>query len=72
MYTVVVTNLPPQCTEVELKAHFVRQLARMGLESTSKIASISLAFNNTNEILQSVKRGNIIKNKIKAVHVRDC
>ncbi len=69
MYTVVVTNLPPECSEVELKRHFVRMLAQIGQESISKIASVSLAFNNTSEILESMRRGDIIREKIKAVHV---
>ena len=69
MYTVAVTNLPPKCSEVELKGHFVRMLAQIRQESISKIASVSLAFNNTNEILESMRRGDIIREKIKAVHV---
>jgi hypothetical protein len=70
VYTLAVTNLPPECSEVELKAHFVRMLAQLGQESICKIASVSLAFNNTNEILESMRRGDIIREKIKAVHVR--
>ena len=70
VYTVAVTNLPPQCTEVELKEKFARMLIEQGQESICKIASVSLAFNNTNEILESMRRGDIIREKIKAVHVR--
>jgi hypothetical protein len=54
---------------VELKRHFVRMLAQIGQESISKIASVSVAFNNTSEILESMRRGDIIREKIKAVHV---
>ena len=64
MFTVTVSNLPAECSEEELIAHFT------SVCPTHKIANISMAYNNAQEIEECTKRGDIIRAKVRAVHVR--
>jgi exosome complex RNA-binding protein Csl4 len=63
MFTVTVTHLPPECSEEELIAHLGK------ICPGHKIANISLAFDNAHEIEECTKRGDIIRAKVRAVHV---
>lgn len=63
MFTVTVSRLPDDCTEEELIAHFGK------ICPTHKIANISMAFDNRQEIEEASKRGDIIRAKVRAVHV---
>lgn len=65
MYTIVVSNLPPDVTEVDLLNHFGSIVGRK-----DAISCISLAYNNEDEIELCKKRGDIIRKKIILVHVR--
>lgn len=63
MYTVTVSRLPDECSEDELIAHFAKICPQ------HKIANISMAFDNRQEIEEASKRGDIIRAKVRAVHV---
>lgn len=63
MFTVTVSNLPEECSEEELIAHFNKICPQ------HKIANISMAYNNAQEIEECVKRGDLIRGKVRAVHV---
>lgn len=63
MFTIMVSNLPPDVTEEELIEHFGK------LCKDKKIASISLAYDNIEEIKECMHRGSIIKSKVREVHV---
>lgn len=65
MYTIVVSNLPQDVTEVDLLNHFGSIVGRK-----DAISCISLAYNNEDEIELCKKRGDIIRKKIILVHVR--
>jgi Zn ribbon nucleic-acid-binding protein len=63
MFTVTVSHLPKECTEEEIIAHFG------AICPTHKISNISMAFDNAREIEECVKRGDIIRSKVRSVHV---
>eukprot|EP01038_Epipyxis_sp_PR26KG_P011217 gene11217-15051_t len=63
MYSVVVTNLPEDCTEEEVAEHFMKVLGE-----NHKVFSVSIAFDNVDEIKACQDRGHIIKEKIRSVH----
>lgn len=64
MFTVTVSRLPRECTEDEIIAHFG------ALCPQHKIANVSMAFDNAKEIEECTKRGDLIRAKVRAVHVR--
>ena len=79
MYTLMVTGLPPDVTEEEIIEHF-NSLVRSSynrhsttiLKSSNvdySIAAVSLAFDNVKEIEECINRGDIVRSKIKLVHV---
>jgi hypothetical protein len=63
MFTVTVSRLPEDCTEEEITAHFGT------ICPAHKIANISMAFDNRLEIEECTKRGDLIRAKVRAVHV---
>jgi exosome complex RNA-binding protein Csl4 len=63
MFTVTVSRLPEDCTEEEITAHFGT------ICPSHKIANISMAFDNRLEIEECTKRGDLIRAKVRAVHV---
>lgn len=63
MFTVTVSNLPEDCTEEDLVEHFGKICPQ------HKIANVSMAYDNAREIEECVKRGDIIRAKVRAVHV---
>lgn len=63
MFTVTVSHLPRECTEEEIIAHFG------AICPSHKIANISMAFDNAREIEECAKRGDIIRTKVRSVHV---
>ena len=65
MFTVTLSRLPEVCSEEEIIAHLG------SVVPGHKIANISLAFDNAQEIEECAKRGDIIRAKVRAVHVRE-
>lgn len=65
MYTIRVSNLQPDVTEVDLLNHFGKIVGRK-----DAITNISMAYNNEEEIKVCRQRGDIIRQKIRLVHVR--
>ena len=63
MFTVTISHLPPECTEEDIISHFKK------LAPTHKIANVSMAYDNAKEIEECTKRGDIIRAKVRAVHV---
>lgn len=79
MYTIMVSGLPGDVTEEEVIDHFnsliktsyQRQSATiLGSSNVDySIAAVSFAFNNVEEIDECINRGDIIRAKIRLVHV---
>lgn len=63
MFTLSVSGLPEDVTEEELIDHFQRLLG-----DEHSIVSVSLAYNNIQEIQECISRGNIIRSKVRLVH----
>jgi hypothetical protein len=64
MYSIAVGNLPATVTEDELITHFSKLLKC----SPDVITNVALAYNNQEEIQTCFERGELIKQKIQAVH----
>jgi RNA recognition motif-containing protein len=64
MYTIAVSNLPSKVTEIDLLNHFGKIVGRK-----DAVTNISLAYNNEDEIEICRQRGDIIREKIRIVHV---
>eukprot|EP01038_Epipyxis_sp_PR26KG_P011622 gene11622-15564_t len=63
MFTLMVSNIPNDCTEEEILYHFYNILG-----SEHKIFSVSIAYDNIYELDQCRVRGDLIRAKIKLVH----
>ena len=63
MFTVTLSRLPKDCTQEDIIAHF-RKICPQ-----HKIANVSMAFDNAKEIEECTNRGNLIRAKVRAVHV---
>lgn len=72
MYTIEVSHLPSDATEDEVASFFENMLVSGGTYTTKKqrVVSVSLAFDNIEEIETCKKRGDLIRNKARLVHVR--
>eukprot|EP00981_Chlorochromonas_danica_P004112 scaffold801_cov178-Ochromonas_danica.AAC.17 len=70
MYTIEVSHLPPDATEDEIASFFENMLVSGGTYTAKKqrVVSVSLAFDNVEEIETCKKRGDLIRSKARLVH----
>ncbi len=64
MFTVMMDRIPTDLTEEQLQMHFINLLPKEHV-----VASVSIAYDNADEIRECTHRGDLIRSKVRLVHV---
>lgn len=64
MFTLCISRIPEDTTEEELASHFQKLL-----RNESAVATVCIAYDNADEIRECTARGDIIRAKVRLVHV---